>query len=124
MDKLPMRIGRLARETGASIRSIRHYDARGLLSSSRTDNGYRVFPEIAVTQVRQIRRLLDNGFNLEQIATFPECMRLKEGATFCPETIAVQHERLAEVERRIADLQAIHAQLTRSIADSERISEK
>lgn len=119
MGKLPMRIGQLARETGASVRSIRHYDSRGLLSSWRTDNSYRVFPEIAITQVRQIRRLLDSGFNLEEIATFPECMRHKEDAAFCPETIAAQRERLAEIEKRIACLQSAQAQLIRSIAESE-----
>lgn len=114
-----MRIGQLSRDTGASVRSIRHYDSLGLLCSSRTDNNYRVFPEVAVTQVRQIRRLLDSGFSLEDIATFPECMRLKEDAAFCPETIAAQRERLAEVESRIAYLQAIRAQLIKSIIESE-----
>lgn len=120
VDKPLLRIGQLSRETGASIRSIRHYDAHGLLNSSRTDNGYRVFPRIAITQVQQIRRLLNTGFNLEEIATFPECMRLQEDAVFCPETIAAQRERLAEIEGRIADLQTIQAELVKSIAESEQ----
>ncbi|WGI24590.1 MerR family transcriptional regulator [Halomonas alkaliantarctica] len=117
--KPPLRIGRLSRETGASIRSIRHYDAHDLLDSSRSENGYRVFSVIAITQVKQIQRLITSGFNLDEISTFPECMRLKEGAAFCPETLATQRERLAKIENRIADLQAIRKELLGSIQASE-----
>lgn len=117
--KPPLRIGRLSRETGASIRSIRHYDAHDLLDSSRSENGYRVFSVIAITQVKQIQRLIASGFNLDEISTFPECMRLKEGAAFCPETRATQRERLAKIEDRIADLQAIRKELLGSIQASE-----
>ncbi|MEH6640712.1 MerR family transcriptional regulator [Vreelandella glaciei] len=117
--KPPLRIGRLSRETGVSIRSIRHYDAHGLLNSSRSENGYRAFSVIAITQVKQIQRLIGSGFNLDEISTFPECMKLKEGAAFCPQTIAIQRERLAKIEGRIADLQAIRKELLGSIQASE-----
>lgn len=117
--KPSLRIGQLSRETGISIRSIRHYDAHDLLNSSRSENGYREFSVIAITQVKQIQRLIGSGFNLNEISTFPECMRLKEDAAFCPETIATQRERLAKIEDRIADLQAIRKELLDSIQASE-----
>nr|WP_290835280.1 MerR family transcriptional regulator [Halomonas sp.] len=118
--KSPLKIGQLSRETGVSIRSIRHYDAHELLNSSRSKNGYRVFSIISITQVRQIQRLINSGFNLKEISTFPECMRLKEGAAFCPETIATLRERLVKIEERIADLQAIRKELLDAIQASER----
>lgn len=64
-------IGALALQTGASVRSIRHYDAHGLLTSSRSANGYRVFPAACVAQVRQIQRLIATGFSLDDILGFP-----------------------------------------------------
>ncbi|MCE8021063.1 MerR family transcriptional regulator [Halomonas sp. MCCC 1A11036] len=98
-------IGTLARETGASVRSIRHYDGHGLLASSRASNGYRVFPATAIEQVKQIQRLIATGFSLAEIQSFPDCMRMIEGAMSCPDTTEIQRKRLASIERQIADLE-------------------
>jgi MerR family transcriptional regulator, copper efflux regulator len=100
-----MAIGALARKTGVSVRSIRHYDERGLLSSARASNGYRTFPAIAVTQVRQIQRMIAAGFSLADIRSFPDCMRMIDGASSCSQTAGVQRKRLASIERQIVDLQ-------------------
>jgi DNA-binding transcriptional MerR regulator len=113
-----MSIGELARRTGASLRSLRHYDDHGLLVSARADNGYRTFPAAAVTQVRQIQRLIAAGFSLAEIRGFPDCMRLIEGAAACPETSEVQRRRLASVERQIADLERRRARLRQMLEDS------
>ena len=113
----PMSIGELARETGASLRSIRHYDDNGLLSSERAENGYRVFPAAAVTQVRQLQRLIASGFSLSEIRTFPDCMRMIEGAAACPETTAVQRRRLASIERQIAELEQRRTRLRRMLGE-------
>ncbi|CAO3933964.1 MerR family transcriptional regulator [Achromobacter mucicolens] len=115
-----MSIGELARRTGASLRSLRHYDDQGLLVSVRADNGYRTFPAAAVTQVRQIQRLIAAGFSLAEIRGFPDCMRLIEGAAACPQTSEVQRRRLASVERQIADLERRRARLRQMLEDSAR----
>lgn len=114
---LSMTIGRLARETGASVRSIRHYDAHGLLTSGRGNNGYRVFPRAAVAQVKQIQRMIATGFSLAEIRSFPDCMRLIEGARSCSETTAVQRRRLASIERQIADLERRRARLLQALTE-------
>lgn len=110
-------IGELARETGASVRSIRHYDEHGLLASLRASNGYRAFPAAAVTQVRQIRRLIATGFSLAEIRAFPDCMLLVEGAAMCPETSSAQRMRLADIERQIADLERRRARLLKTLQE-------
>lgn len=110
-------IGQLARDTGVSVRAIRHYDARGLLNSTRAGNGYRVFPPAAAGQVRQIQRLIATGFSLDEILSFPDCMRLVEGAAACPQTDAAQRSRLARIERQIADLERRRASLLRMLAE-------
>ncbi|TWI49755.1 DNA-binding transcriptional MerR regulator [Pseudoduganella flava] len=100
-----MSIGALAQASGASVRSIRHYEQHGLLASIRADNGYRMFPAAAVAQVRQIQRLIATGFTVAEILSFPDCMRMIEGAPACSETSDVQRRRLAAIERQIADLE-------------------
>jgi DNA-binding transcriptional MerR regulator len=110
-------IGELARETGASVRSIRHYDDHQLLTSLRTGNGYRAFPRAAIAQVRQIQRMIATGFSLAEIRAFPDCMRMIEGAGSCPETTDAQRKRLASVERQIAELERRRARLLKTLAE-------
>lgn len=87
-------IGQLSQLTGASVRSIRHYDEHGLLTSVRASNGYRMFPEKAVTQVKQIQRMIATGFTIDDIRGFPDCMLLIEGARSCDQITDVQRARL------------------------------
>jgi MerR family copper efflux transcriptional regulator len=115
--KRSLSVGALARETGASVRSIRYYDEHGLLTSIRTSNGYRAFPRDAVTQVRQIQRMIATGFSLAEIRAFPDCMRMIEGARSCTETTAAQRKRLASIERQIADLERRRARLLKTLAE-------
>lgn len=115
-----MSIGELARETGASLRSIRHYDDHRLLSSVRAENGYRVFPALAVTQVRQIQRLIGAGFSLAEIREFPDCMRMIEGAAACSETTEVQRQRLASIERQIAELEQRRSRLRQMLEKGQQ----
>jgi DNA-binding transcriptional MerR regulator len=110
-------IGELADKTGASLRSIRHYDEHGLLTCFRERNGYRTFAPIAVTQVRQIQRLIATGFSLAEIRSFPDCMRMIEGARTCPQTTDAQRRRLASIERQIAELERRRARLRKMLIE-------
>lgn len=105
MSKQPsndlMKIGELAKASGVSVRSIRHYDQHGMLASSRSGNGYRAFQPVSVNQVKQIQRLIAAGFSLEEIRSFPECMLLIEGALACPDTSEIQRKRLAILDKQI-----------------------
>lgn len=109
--QVPISIGALARQTGASVRSIRHYERRGLLSSLRGANGYRRYTGSAVPRVRQIRRLLALGFSLDDIRGFPACVLADDGAPLCPELNAVQRDRLREIEHRIRVLEQTRQRL-------------
>ncbi|WP_024557968.1 MerR family transcriptional regulator [Franconibacter pulveris 1160] len=113
---MTLSIGELAKATGVSVRAIRHYDRHGLVSATRACNGYRYFPEQALTQVRQIQRLIAMGFSIEEIRGFPDCMRLIEGAAFCPQTQPVQYQRLAAIERQIAELERRRARLLKTLS--------
>ncbi|MBR8057449.1 MerR family transcriptional regulator [Burkholderia dolosa] len=121
MKKTPtqqlLTVGELSRRTGASVRSIRHYDEHGLLASVRASNGYRMFPDKAITQVTQIQRMIATGFTIQDIRGFPDCMLLIEGARSCDQIGEVQRERLKAIERQIADLEKRRARLIKMLTD-------
>ncbi|VWC39336.1 MerR family transcriptional regulator [Burkholderia arboris] len=110
-------IGELAQLTGASVRSIRHYDEHGLLASVRAANGYRMFPDKVVTQVKQIQRMIATGFTIDDIRGFPDCMLLIDGARSCDQITDVQRERLEAIDRQIADLEKRRARLVKTLQD-------
>lgn len=110
-------IGRLARASGASVRSLRHYEAKGLLQARRGPNGYRLFEPATVDQVQQIRRMLSLGFTLEEIATFPHCM-LHLDSGLCPVAAAAHQRRLAEVEEQSRSLEAQRERLVQTLRAS------
>ncbi|CAG2367918.1 MerR family transcriptional regulator [Burkholderia sola] len=110
-------IGKLAQLTGASVRSIRHYDEHGLLASVRAANGYRLFADNAATQVKQIQRMIATGFTLDDIRGFPDCMLLIDGARSCDQITDVQRARLEAIDRQIADLEKRRARLVKMLRD-------
>ncbi|CAB3773964.1 MerR family transcriptional regulator [Burkholderia sp. MSh2] len=121
MDKMPpkelLTIGEVSRRTGASVRSIRYYDEHGLLASVRANNGYRMFPDKAVTQVRQIQRMIATGFTIDDILGFPDCMLLIEGARSCDQITDVQRRRLEAIDRQIADLERRRMRLIKTLSE-------
>jgi DNA-binding transcriptional MerR regulator len=102
-----MRIGEVAKKAGASVRSIRHYEQAGLIRASRGSNGYRDFGADAVLTVRRIARMIRLGFGTAEIATFLNCIVDDPAEVTACESVAAAHrEKLAEIERLIADLEA------------------
>ena len=115
-----MRIGELASKSGASARSLRYYEQQGLLRAERGPNGYRDYDETEVTLVREIRSLLDSGFDLEEIRPLVECLRSGILARQdCPGAEAVYRRKLAELD---AYLSRLHALRDRVAGELERLS--
>jgi DNA-binding transcriptional MerR regulator len=69
-----MRIGELSKRTGVSSRSLRYYEAQGLLTSSRSDAGQRHYSEAEVQRVSLIRQLFDAGMSSRVIAAVLPCV--------------------------------------------------
>lgn len=121
MNRMPAKelltIGEVSQRTGASVRSIRHYDEHGLLASVRASNGYRMFPDKALTQVRQIQRMIATGFTIDDIRGFPDCMLLIEGARSCDQITDIQRQRLEGIDRQIADLERRRKRLIKTLSE-------
>ncbi|ONK12699.1 MerR family transcriptional regulator [Streptomyces sp. MP131-18] len=112
-----MRIGELAERAGVSSRSLRYYEAQGLLPARRTANGYREYGEEDLRMVREIRTLLDLGFALEETRPFVECLRDgHEAGDRCPDSLAVYRHKLAELDACIARLGEVRERIAGQLA--------
>ncbi|MBY8344166.1 MerR family transcriptional regulator [Streptomyces spinosirectus] len=99
-----MRIGELAARAGASPRQVRFYEAKGLITSTRSANNYRDYSEATLGRVQQIRELLGAGLSTQAIRAILPCLEsprdpiVFEGVTF--ETVrALERERDRLTER-------------------------
>ncbi|MEU8870711.1 MerR family transcriptional regulator [Streptomyces javensis] len=100
-----MRIGELSRVTGASTRSLRYYEAQGLLSSDRRPNGYREYGEEAVRQVAFIQDLYRAGLPSQIIRDILPCTATTPPAGDCTQLLArvrQVRDELARQEQQIA----------------------
>src|SRR5690242_1280073 len=84
----PLTIGKLARETGIKVVTIRYYEQIGLMPvAPRTDGNYRTYTEAHRRQLRFIRRCRDLGFTIDQIRAAPpligEDARLRRSGSHC-----------------------------------------
>ncbi|WP_407493800.1 MerR family DNA-binding protein [Pseudooceanicola sp. MF1-13] len=61
-----MNIGRAAKETGLSVKTIRYYEDIGLVDADRAENGYRDFGDRQITQLRMLAQARHLGFGLEE----------------------------------------------------------
>lgn len=111
-----MRIGELSRTTGASLRSLRHYERSGALHSRRLENGYREYTEDAIQRVDLIRRLLDTGFNMEDVRKITTCLDEHGQPPTCEGCDTLYTRKLAEVEQRIAELVVVRDRLSERLA--------
>jgi DNA-binding transcriptional MerR regulator len=104
-----MKIGEVARRSGVSVDTVRHYERRGLLPPApRAANGYRDWPPDTVTRVAVIRRALAVGLGVRQIAGFFAARR--RGRPPC-------HEARAAVARRLDEVRAERRELARAERD-------
>ncbi|MBY6414763.1 MerR family transcriptional regulator [Rhodococcus sp. BP-252] len=101
-----MRIGELARRTGASVRSLRYYEECGLLDSRRSGSGaHRVYDADAVDRVRLLRQLYSAGLSSTVIASILPCVDAPS-SDVTRESIAImlaEHDRLGEQMQALAE---------------------
>ena len=111
-----MRSGELANLCGVSTDTLRHYERLGVLSRPpRTAGGYRRYPGEAAARVKLVRRALEIGFTLEELARI---LRVRDrGGAPCRQVRALAETKLRQVEQQIADLTALGDHLRRLLAD-------
>jgi DNA-binding transcriptional MerR regulator len=114
---MAMRIRELAAQAGTTTRTLRYYEAQGLLPAGRSANGYRVYDDHHVRLVREIRSLQAIGFSLQDVRPFVECLLAgHETGDDCPASVEVYRRRLAYLERHIAELHDVRDRLSGRLA--------
>lgn len=95
-------IGRLAREAGVGVDTVRFYERAGLLPrAARTPSGYRSYAPGDAARLRFIRRGKALGFSLDEIA---ELLRLSEGKGGREGVKALALRRLADLDAKVREL--------------------
>ena len=108
-----MRIGEIANATGLSRDALRFYEKRGLLRAHRSGNGYRQYPPEAVDWLRYIRLAQSLGFTLKEIEADLPLLAAPEASA--PQLRAALARKLDEIDRRIAGLTALRADLAQRL---------
>lgn len=109
-----MRIGAVAAAASVNEQTIRYYERAGLLQSpTRSPNGYRDYPEDTVALVRFIKRAQELGFSLEEASSLAGLRAAPSRNRLRARKLAAH--KLAEIERKIADLSAIGDALRRLV---------
>jgi len=110
-----LRIGELARASGLSPDSLRHYERLGLLPRpDRTRGGFREYPEETVRRVKVIQRSLAIGFTLAELAGI--FRDRASGRAPCQRVRALATEKLLSLEARVAELEWLRTALEQTLA--------
>ena len=101
-----MRIGELATQAGITTKTVRFYEQKGLLPPpERATNGYRDYGPTVLSRLSFIRRGRAAGLTLAQIR---EVIEVRDsGDAPCGHVYQLLTQRLADVDRHIADLQVL-----------------
>ncbi|MFD8474881.1 heavy metal-responsive transcriptional regulator [Streptomyces globisporus] len=98
-----MRIGDLAAASGLTTKTIRFYEQADLLPAPpRTPGGYRDYPDQTTARLGFIRDAQGAGLTLAEIRSI---LALRDGGQApCAHVTALLDQRLADIERRLAEL--------------------
>ena len=105
-------IGELAAKTGVSVEAIRFYEREGVIPRAVRDGAgqYRRYGSADAERLRFIRHARDLGFSLDDVR---ELLSLADGGPTrqCSDVNRIARSHLAEVERKLARLEALRREL-------------
>jgi len=103
-------IGELGKATATKVETIRYYERIGLLAvPDRTAGNYRSYSSDDLARLSFIRRARNLGFSIDQVRALLGLSGEQDGECGAVDVIARKH--LKEVERKIADLEALQTEL-------------
>jgi DNA-binding transcriptional MerR regulator len=112
-------VGQIAREAQVDAWTVRFYEKEGLLpKAKRASSGYRLHgPEIA-ERIRFIKKAQHLGLRLEEIR---EILDLSDrGSCPCGHVRQVLKSKLAELARKVSDLNAVRSGIRSALSQSRR----
>src|SRR5216683_4739734 len=105
-----MQIGIVGKRVGLSVDAIRFYECSALLPRPpRTEGGFRQYSEDDVETLSFIGRVQNLGFTLREVRDLLELRRSRLQP--CAPVRRRLEEKLADVERKVSDLQKLEHEL-------------
>ena len=99
-------IGHASKESGVSVKMIRHYEAIGLLKNvARTYTNYRVYSDKDVHTLRFVKRARTLGFSMNDIRELLTLWQNKSRSSASVKKIAASH--MLGLKRRIVEMQSM-----------------
>lgn len=112
-SKNGLTIGKLAREAGVGVETIRYYQRRALLELPRKPrHRQRRYPLQALARLRFIKRAQAVGFTLNEVA-----MLLALGRSHCQDVQSLVQAKLAMLKEQIAHLEEMRGRLQDMITE-------
>ena len=101
-----MNIGEAAHASGVPSKTIRYYEAAGLIATvNRTVSGYRVYTQADVFVLQFIKRARDLGFSIERIRRLLDLWQDRSRASRDVKRLALDH--IADITAKIAAMSTV-----------------
>ena len=105
-------VKQIAESVGLPSRTIRYYDRIGLVSpAERSESGYRLYGPEDEGKLRFVRQAKGLGLSLEEIRGLIAAAERGSCGEVVPELGRVLDDKMAEVDRQIAELQEFRERL-------------
>ena len=116
-----LKVGELADKTGKTVRALRLYEERGLLTPSRrSQGGFRLYNEKLVDRVMLIDSLQSIGMSLSEIAGLLDVYEGAPTGRHGMRNVRAEYQRrLTDVRARIETLQSVERLLDHGVAFME-----
>jgi MerR family mercuric resistance operon transcriptional regulator len=103
-------IGKLAKEAGVGVETVRFYERKGLIEQPRSGDGFRHYGDETLAAVKYIKIAQRMGLSLGEIAKLRG--KMQEGPGFCAAVRATARRRLEGIAGEIAALRKLESELT------------
>lgn len=105
-----MTIGKLAKEAGVGVETVRFYERKGLIRKpAKRESGFRTYSMDEVTRIRFIRRAQELGFTLREVKELVELQSKKKMTGSQVQKKADQ--KISEIQQKVSDLKKMEASL-------------
>lgn len=105
-----MNVGEAAKRCGLPVKTIRYYEEIGLVVPGRQENGYRAYDKSDVYRLQFLQRARSLGFSIEDCRSLLSLYG--DGSRASADVKAIAQARLADIRRKIEELESLHATLS------------
>lgn len=117
-------IGDVAKRLNISQRTVRYYEELGLITTERTQSGYRVFNESQMEKLKTILALKEIGMPLEEISRLLHLKRHgAAGSETAPQILGYLKAKIAELKNTVKKYNLLIGELEQVIKIVENCRE-